>query len=390
MKNIPQALLDHYRRPLTTIAHCWRIHLHDGTKILGTSHDRDLTITVTNAPRVAGTPFADLTGVYRRNAGIRFSDIRSSSDMSVDNTEAEGALVSDMAIPDLTVARIESGVADGAPVIAFKINWQDPDAGQDPVNVGFLGNFERDSSGRYRTEIRSLEQRLAQNIVRTYSERCDVVRFGDERCGYNLESARRSGHVLAVEDRRRFVLGDLIEGDLPPLPYAGGLLRFESGANAGFEREIKRAMLDAQTQTVAIELWEEMPAEVEIGDVASATPGCDRTPVSCKLFGRFTTNPGWQGYGIFIPGALSLMAGPNLGLGGRFDTQVMSADAIDWTLALIWKEYGEGPLPCAGVIMTDPGVKPIIIFKPSSATSGCDPDAPPFQLPPEATFKPDG
>jgi uncharacterized phage protein (TIGR02218 family) len=309
VKKLPQGLLDHYRKPLITVAHCWRIHLKDGTKILGTMHDRDIAVTVTNADGIEDTAFDDLTGLYRRGAGIRFSDLRSSSDMSVDNTEAEGALVGDMAIPDLTVERIESGIADGAPVIAFKCNWQDPDAGQDIVNAGYLGNFERDSSGRYRTEVRNLQQRLAQNIVRTFGERCDVVRFGDARCGFDVAAATRAAVVTAVTNRRSFTI-EITSGDPPPVPnyFDGAEITFTSGANSGFSREAKRVAQDGSS--FSITLWEETPKDIEVGNTLNLPPACDRTKTMCKLHGRFTTNPGWQGYGIFIPGLLALMKGP--------------------------------------------------------------------------------
>lgn len=304
---MPEALLSHLQGEVTTTAICWRIHLKDGSVILGTEHDEDILITETHCHDVAGTIFEDLTGLYRAGAGIRMSDVRVSSDMSVDNSEAEGSVDDAMAIPDLTVERIESGLADGAPVIAFKVNWQRPDDGQDVTNFGMLGEFEWDSSGRYRTEIRGVGQRLMQNIVQTFSERCQVVEFGDQRCGFDLAAATRLAVVTAVTNRRQF-RAQITSGDAPPTEtyFDGARLTFTSGDNENFFREVKRAVETAGEFDIT--LWDEMPADIEVGDTLTLPPGCDRTPEACKLHGRYTT--GWRGYGVFMPGMMALMKGP--------------------------------------------------------------------------------
>lgn len=301
-----QALKDHYRREVTTTAACWRIHLKDGTKILGTDCDRDIEVTNTNCHRVVGTIFSDLTGIYRAGAGIRVSNVKSSADMSVDNAEADGVTSNDLGIPDLTVARIESGIADFAPVFAFTVNWQDPDAGQNPVNCGFLGKFERDSTGFYRTEVRSLEQLLQQNILQTYAERCQIIEFGGTQCGFDLAANMRLASITAVTSRRAFRV-HITSGAAPPTAtyFDRSKIEFTSGDNAGFFREARSVTANGSDFDVV--LFEEFPEDPQIGDALKLPPGCDRTAEVCKLHGRFVH--GFTGYGVFMPGALALMRG---------------------------------------------------------------------------------
>jgi hypothetical protein len=47
---------------------------------------------------------------------------------------------------------------------------------------------------------------------------------------------------------------------------------------------------------------------VAIGDTFELEPGCDRTAATCaQKFGNIVN---YRGYGIFIPGALAILAGP--------------------------------------------------------------------------------
>lgn len=204
MRTVPTELLAHLRGEVSTLALCWTIEKGNGEVIRSTDHDRDIDI---DSGRYAGR--------YRSVSNITGSDVRSTSDMSVDNMEVDGAFVDEWEIPDITVAEIEAGLLDNAPVEVFGVNYNAPNDGQLVERRGYLGIPARDSDGRYKVEVRGMTQRLSQNIGWTYSERCNVVEFGDSRCGFNVAAATRTAIVTAVTSRRRFDI-EITAGDPPP------------------------------------------------------------------------------------------------------------------------------------------------------------------------------
>jgi uncharacterized phage protein (TIGR02218 family) len=270
----------------TTLALCWRVERRDGERVLGTEHDQDLVI--------AG---GDLAGTYAARAGITGSSIRSSSDLSVDNLSVEGAVSQDLSLLDLTAADIEAGLFDDAPVVLFMVDWRAPSEGQVVLRTGTLGNIERTSEGMYRAELRGLTQRLRQVVVRTYATSCDAE-LGDARCGVSLAALTVSGTVTAVTSRRRFN-ATLTGGGTPAAgDFVGGLLTFTSGENDGFSMEVKRDSIDDVLGR--LELFELMPAAVEVGDTFTITPGCDKTLATCR--DRFSNILNFRGHGALIPG----------------------------------------------------------------------------------------
>lgn len=300
MKTLTPAFAAHIGERLTKLAVCWRIEKHNGELVLGTQHDRDITVSVSQHAIV------DLTGTYLAQAAITGSDVRSASDMSVDNMEVEGATdrSGDEVVIDLTVYDIEAGTLDFAPVTVFLCNWDDPDSGQAILRRGRLGALARDSDGRYRTEVRGLAQSLSQNIGWIYQETCNVVRFGDARCGYDVDSIRIEAPVTTVTSRKEFAIAE--PGTAPPAGYPlGGEVLFLSGDNAGFVREVKSTTVAGGS--LLFELYEEMPADVVVGNQLQLTPGCDRRWSTCRSYGNLAN---FRGYGLYIPGTLAMMRGP--------------------------------------------------------------------------------
>lgn len=303
MKTLTPTFASHIREPVTTLAVCWRIEKNNGELVLGTQHDRDITIT-DSQPSIV-----DLTGVYRAQAGITGSDMQSSSDMSADNMEVQGATdrTGDEVAIDLTVYDIEAGTLDYAPVVVFLVNWQSPDSGQAILRRGRLGALTRDSDGRYRTEVRGLAQHLSQNIGFVYQETCNVVRFGDSRCGYDVSSIQITAPITAVTSNKQFSIA--APGTPPPAGYPlGGEVMFMTGENAGFVREVKATTVAGGVLT--LELYEELPADVVVGNEIQITPGCDRRWSTCRAYSNLVNYRGW---GVYIPGTLAMMRGTTPG-----------------------------------------------------------------------------
>lgn len=297
--DIPQALLEHFRADSSTLALMWAIERRDGVMIRGTEHDQDIDLPAPGDPD-------NLGGLYLSNSSITASDISSNSDLSVDNTEAQGTIQQApyTVISDLTVRDIEGGQLDMAPVWVLCCNWRDPSMGLAVLKTAFLGEISRDSDFRYQTEVRGLTQLLSQSILDTYGERCNVKRFGDERCKFDVASVTIAVTATTVETRKRFHVSGITTE--PEQFYRGGIIRGVTGANAGIEREVKRDNQSGDHGFIA--LWDQWPLDVTTGDTFELEPGCDRTLPTCR--DRWDNLLNNRAYGALIPGVLELLKGP--------------------------------------------------------------------------------
>lgn len=276
---------------VTTWAICWRIERRDGILILGTEHTEDIEVA-------ADSPSGSLQGTYRAQVGITGSNIRSGSDLEVDNLEVEGSVRADpdttTDIRGLSVLDIESGKFDDATVTLFVVDWTAPDDGQIILRHGNIGEIRRTSEGRYYTELRGLSQRLQQQIIETYSQTC-LARLGDSRCNFNVAPHTVTGTVTAVTSRLRFNAGMDTTADADVL-YTYGKVTFTSGANEGVEREVRNASVGDVFGN--LQVFEPFPQAIEVGDTFTLAPGCDKTHTQCKLYNNFAN---FRGHGLFVP-----------------------------------------------------------------------------------------
>lgn len=303
MKQIPAQLLADLRKDTTAIAFLWAIEMKDGRMIRGTDHDRDVTI-----PSTGGSPADPFEGVYWAGSNITPGDIAANADMSVDNLAVTGALADVGAtVLDINVADIEGGLLDAAPVYVMVCDWRNPSHGYYVVKRGFLGAVSRDSDLKYTTEVRGMTQLLSQIIIQTFSERCNVVRFGDAKCKRSLVDVTFTGTVTAATSRKSFTVTVDTGSPADTFRFAGGVITFTSGLNADFFREVKG---DPIINAGVLTLWEDFPAAVLPGDTFTLEAGCNRTLPTCR--DTFANVVNFRGYGVFIPGILAITAGPVL------------------------------------------------------------------------------
>jgi len=249
-----QALLD---EGATTICRCWRLVRADGVSFGFTDHDRDLEF--------GGQ-------VYLAGSGMDASALESSTGLSVDNGQAVGAL-SAVGLQD---ADILAGKFDRAEVAQLLVNWDDV-AVREMVFRGTLGEIRR-GVGAFEVELRSLAEGLNKPLGRGYVPGCDAV-LGDARCGVDLGIAGRveTVSVLSVVNARRVLVDAIPAADSGW--FANGHLRWVSGGNAGVVSIVKVDAAGVDFRDV--ELWEELRAPVEVGDVAELVVGCDKRHGTC-------------------------------------------------------------------------------------------------------------
>ena len=280
------ALEDHLATGVTTVARCWAVIRRDGTVFGFTDHDSTL----------------EFDGIaFKADSGMTARAIMSATGLSVDNTEAMGAL-SDAAI---TEADIEAGRYDGAEVKAWLVNWADVTA-RSLRFTGTIGELRR-AGGAFHAELRGLTEALKHPQGRVYQTGCGAV-LGDASCQFDLEADGFAAEIAVedLEDARRFSFGDL--SDFEPAWFERGRLRVLTGAAAGLVAIIKRDRFIGGRRQV--EIWEALRAPVVAGDLLRLEAGCDKRFSTCRL--KFANQLNFRGFPD-IPGDDWLMATPSRG-----------------------------------------------------------------------------
>jgi uncharacterized phage protein (TIGR02218 family) len=147
-----------------TIARAWAVSRADGLVLGFTDHDMPLAF--------GGIDF-------RPDSGLSAKAVVQGAGLSVDNTEAVGAL-SDSAITEIDLM---AGRWDSAEVRLWEMDWRLPDNRQ-LIFRGRLGEVSR-SGGAFRAELRGLSEPLNRAQGRVYHPRCSAE-LGDGQCGVNL------------------------------------------------------------------------------------------------------------------------------------------------------------------------------------------------------------
>ena len=352
MKSVSTALAAHLAGEVITLATCWRIARADGEVFRFTNHDRDLPVD---------------GEIYRASTGYSRSAVASDADLAVDNLEIEGVFDSaELSEADLRVGRFDRAKvriflvnwADPAQgVLKLRRGW----FGE--VVLGEQGIFRTEPRGltqalaqrigelygpECRADLGDLRCRvpiepppLARgaayakgDVVRvaTVGGAAGSLAFADRihRCtqagvtaadqpeyesgvgaatvdgtaAFMAEQAwTRAGTVLAVEGRTTFT-ATVSEPRAVDGWFAGGVLTFETGANAGASMEVKGWTRDPGR----IELYLPLGFAVQSGDLFRVHPGCDKRLDTC--IDRFANVLNFRGE-PYIPGQDLLMSYPD-------------------------------------------------------------------------------
>ncbi|MEZ5776017.1 MAG: DUF2163 domain-containing protein [Hyphomicrobiaceae bacterium] len=292
MRKIPEDMQAHLDTGATTLCWCWRITRNDGVRLGFTDHDRDLDFDGT---------------VFEAATGFTATEARRTVGLNVDNSEVDGALVSER----LSAADLDRGLFDSAAVEVFRVNWHEP-AQRLRVRVATIGEVRR-SGAAFSAELRGMAHELQQPIGRSFQRACDAD-LGDGRCGIDITLAAWSatGTVTTVADWRRFHVSGL--GGHASGLFAQGRLAWLTGENAGSAQEVRHHTLG---DVVAIELWLRPPRAIAIGDSFHVTAGCDKSAETCRK--RFANLVNFRGF-PHIPGTDYVISYPSRGggnTGGR-------------------------------------------------------------------------
>lgn len=281
-----EGFLAHVATGATTLCRAWSITRSDGVSYGFTDHD---------------VPLAFEGMQFKADSGLSASALAQSTGLSVDNTEALGAL-SDAAV---TEADIEAGRFDGAEVRAWLVNWQDVD--QRWVQFrGSIGELRR-AGGAFQAELRGLTEALNRPLGRSYQKPCTAV-LGDGQCRFDITTPGYFADVTLTSrsDGLNFEWDDA--GAFEPEWFRRGRLEVLSGAAAGLWGVIKHDVFeDGQRQ---IELWQKLRVPLVAGDAIRVIAGCDKRTETCRL--KFNNLLNFQGFPD-IPGEDWVVSVPRSG-----------------------------------------------------------------------------
>lgn len=263
-------LLAHLGLGVTTTCRCWALTRRDGVVMGFTDHDRALAFE----------------GVaFRPDTGLSALALQQTTGLSVDNTEALGAL-SDAAIRE---ADIEAGRYDGAELRAWLVNWQDVDA-RALIFRGTMGELRR-AGGAFEAELRGLTDALNVPLGRVFQKSCSAI-LGDRDCTFDLDTpgyvSERQAEV--VEENRVFRFGEM--GGFSEDWFRHGVMRVLSGAATGLIGLIKRDRMEGAGRV--IELWQPLGVQVVAGDALRIEAGCDKRMETCQF--KFDNLMNFQGF----------------------------------------------------------------------------------------------
>lgn len=270
-----EALFSHLESGSTTVCRAWTIKRRDGLVLGFTDHDLDL----------------EVNGVLcRADTGMTARALQQTTGLSVDNTEAFGAL-SAAAIREEDLL---AGRYDGAEVRAFLVNWRQPADFLEQFR-GSLGEITR-SGGSFKAELRGLTEQLNRPHGMAYTPGCSAV-LGDGRCRFNLTQPGYVSEqpVEQVEDGRVFVFSNFATFD--DHWFESGRFEVVDGAAAGLIGVVRSDRLDGQGRR--IELWQSIGATVLSGDLVRIFSGCNKSATTCRT--KFNNFLNFRGF-PHIPG----------------------------------------------------------------------------------------
>ncbi|MBL9052335.1 MAG: DUF2163 domain-containing protein [Tabrizicola sp.] len=293
-------LFAHLATGTTTVCRAWIVRRKDGAVLGFTDHDQDLLVDGVTC---------------KANTGLSARALQQTSGLSVDNSEAAGAL-SDEAI---TEAEILAGRFDGALVRAFLVNWAAPEDWIEQFR-GSFGEITR-SGGAFKAELRGLSEALNQAQGLSYQPSCSAV-LGDARCRFDttLPGYFREGAVETVTDSRIFEFASFDGFD--DRWFEHGRFEMITGEAAGLVGVVKNDQLNGTARR--IELWQSLATTIMPGDMFRVIAGCGKSATTCRV--KFNNFLNFRGF-PHIPGEDWLASYPTADRSNAGGPRLPSIDA---------------------------------------------------------------
>jgi uncharacterized phage protein (TIGR02218 family) len=270
MRDIPPDLLAAINGGAASLCTCWLLTRSDGVKLGFTDHDRDLELL--------GVPCAAATGW---TAGAAETELG----VKAGTATTTGALDS----ATITETDIAAGRYDGAVVEAWRADWTAPETAV-LLWRGTIARLVRTGSA-FTAEIEGPLWLLQRAAGRLYGKGCDA-RLGDARCRADVSGSafNGAGAVVSADGDRRLVVSGL--SAFAAGWFAGGVLTWTSGANAGAVQTVASHLV-GETGVVLV-LEEAALQGIAAGDAFTVVAGCDKTFSTCGA--KFANIANFQGF----------------------------------------------------------------------------------------------
>lgn len=256
MKQIPALLLQ--TLVASTHSHCFLVKL--ASKRTGEAFG----FTTSDKRIIFDDGYGSLA--YDPTESLTPQNIQETTDIGdADNTEAHGWF------SEAVRVAIDAGVMDGAEATIYRVDYEDTAKGAELVMFGVVGKvkFETNPNSPRKVEIKGLDHFLKIKKNALYSITCRND-FGDARCGKTFEWV--SGTITAVTDGFLQFSADVVGADGY---FDSGVVRFDSGDNAGAELEIETWKDGVARLSFAT------PYHVSVGDSVSFRRDCNKFAKTC-------------------------------------------------------------------------------------------------------------
>ena len=263
-------LISHLQTGTTTTCHTWQVTRKDGRAFGFTDHDMDLTFD----------------GIlFKANSGLTAGALQQTTGLAVDNTEVIGSL-NDAAISETDLL---AGRFDGAEVVTWLVNWQNPDQRM----IRFRGTFGEInlSNGSFRVELRGLTEALNQSRGRVFQATCSAV-VGDGECRFDLGQPNFKVETAIKKTGKKGEYFLPSQQGFPDRWFEWGRARVMSGPAVGLIAVVR---FDQEAGGFRrIELMVDFDLVPGVGDLVLLQAGCDKTATTCRT--KFNNHLNFRGF----------------------------------------------------------------------------------------------
>jgi len=233
--------------------YCWSIETLSGITLRYTTTNTEITfLGETWKPA-----FSVNNTVIQKNVGL-----------GVDNLELSGAFSE-----EISKARVESRVFEGAEVEGYRVNLSDTSVYRKTFR-GNLGEFSYDEH-KYNVEVRSKTYLLSKPRSDIFTRTCPFT-FGSSGCGFDTSGVTVSTDISSISGLSITVSDNMLD------VYSSGKVLYPDGSFQ-FVRSQEGSTLY---------LWEASYGSV--GDTIQVTRGCNKTRQACKDFGNIENFGGFD------------------------------------------------------------------------------------------------
>jgi len=286
MRTIPDALAVRLSGA-TTLCHCWRLVLRDGSRIGFTDHDRDLLFDGLN---------------HAAASGLEASEVEASLGFAAAGAEVAGALMA----ASLSEADLAGGRYDGATIETWLVDWSAPDA-RVLMDVGAIGEVAR-TDHAFTAEVRSLAHAFDETRGRLYQTLCSAD-LGDARCKAKLVAANMKVASKVLEIEGGAMLKVAATGRASGW-FSGGVLEYGTRRLGTIRDHTER------DGAAFVSLWAQAAVMPGVGDEVRLLAGCDKSFETCRS--KFANHLNFRGF-PHMPGddlVLSYIRAGEVGMDG--------------------------------------------------------------------------